>query len=117
MMNLDAQGQTRRRVSRQHEEGQVMPAVSVPSHDPMAGTSQEPARCGSGRDGRCRGGQFVNSYPATSEGCWPALCTRNRNRRVASEGHDGVLYSLPSREIIADSFEYVANARCVDGLT
>ncbi len=31
-------------------------------------------------------------------------------------GHDGMLYSLPSREIIADSVEYMANAHCVDGL-
>src|SRR5918912_1690132 len=29
-------------------------------------------------------------------------------------GHDGMLYSLPSREIIADSVEYMANAHCVD---
>src|SRR6202046_135834 len=27
-------------------------------------------------------------------------------------GHDGMLYSLPSREIIADSVEYMANAHC-----
>ncbi len=31
-------------------------------------------------------------------------------------GHDGMLYSLPSREIIADSVEYMTNAHCVDGL-
>lgn len=31
-------------------------------------------------------------------------------------GHDGMLYSLPSREVIADSVEYMANAHCVDGL-
>ena len=31
-------------------------------------------------------------------------------------GHDGMLYSLPSREIIADSVEYMANAHCVDGM-
>ena len=31
-------------------------------------------------------------------------------------GHDGMLYSLPSREIIADSVEYMANGHCVDGL-
>jgi len=31
-------------------------------------------------------------------------------------GHDGMLYSLPSREIIADSVEYMANAHCVDAL-
>lgn len=31
-------------------------------------------------------------------------------------GHDGMLYSLPSREIIADSVEYMANAHCADAL-
>ena len=31
-------------------------------------------------------------------------------------GHDGMLYSLPSREIIADSVEFMANAHCADGL-
>ena len=31
-------------------------------------------------------------------------------------GHDGMLYSLPSREVIADSVEYVCNAHKVDAL-
>ena len=31
-------------------------------------------------------------------------------------GHDGMLYSLPSREIIADSVEYMTNAHCADAL-
>ena len=31
-------------------------------------------------------------------------------------GHDGMLYSLPSREIIADSVEYMCRAHCVDAL-
>ncbi len=31
-------------------------------------------------------------------------------------GHDGMLYSLPSREIIANSVEYMANAHCADAL-
>jgi len=31
-------------------------------------------------------------------------------------GHGGMLYSLPSREIIADSVEYMANAHCADAL-
>ncbi|HEX9778755.1 MAG TPA: dihydroxy-acid dehydratase [Geopsychrobacteraceae bacterium] len=31
-------------------------------------------------------------------------------------GHGGMLYSLPSRELIADSVEYMANAHCVDAL-
>ncbi|MBA54053.1 MAG: dihydroxy-acid dehydratase [Pseudomonadales bacterium] len=31
-------------------------------------------------------------------------------------GHNGMLYSLPSREIIADSVEYMVNAHCADAL-
>ncbi len=31
-------------------------------------------------------------------------------------GHHGMLYSLPSREIIADSVEYMVNAHCADAL-
>nr|WP_319400340.1 dihydroxy-acid dehydratase [uncultured Carboxylicivirga sp.] len=31
-------------------------------------------------------------------------------------GHDGMLYSLPSRDIIADSVEYMANAHKVDAM-
>ena len=31
-------------------------------------------------------------------------------------GHEGMLYSLPSRELIADSVEYMCNAHCADAL-
>ncbi len=31
-------------------------------------------------------------------------------------GHDGMLYSLPSREVIADSVEYMVNAHCADAI-
>ncbi|HEY5484871.1 MAG TPA: dihydroxy-acid dehydratase [Propionibacteriaceae bacterium] len=31
-------------------------------------------------------------------------------------GHGGMLYSLPSREVIADSVEYMVNAHCADAL-
>lgn len=31
-------------------------------------------------------------------------------------GHDGMLYSLPSRDVIADSVEYMVNAHCADAL-
>jgi dihydroxy-acid dehydratase len=31
-------------------------------------------------------------------------------------GHDGMLYSLPSRELIADSVEFMVNAHCADAL-
>ena len=31
-------------------------------------------------------------------------------------GHDGMLYSLPSRDIIADSVEYMVNSHCADAI-
>ena len=31
-------------------------------------------------------------------------------------GHDGMLYSIPSRDLIADSVEYMCNAHCADAL-
>ncbi|MCF1505918.1 dihydroxy-acid dehydratase [Afifella sp. H1R] len=31
-------------------------------------------------------------------------------------GHDGMLYSLPSRELIADAVEYMVNAHCADAM-
>jgi dihydroxy-acid dehydratase len=31
-------------------------------------------------------------------------------------GHEGMLYSLPSRELIADAVEYMVNAHCADAL-
>lgn len=31
-------------------------------------------------------------------------------------GHGGMLYSLPSRELIADSVEYMVNAHCADAM-
>ena len=31
-------------------------------------------------------------------------------------GHSGMLYSLPSRDLIADSVEYMVNAHCADAM-
>ena len=31
-------------------------------------------------------------------------------------GHDGMLYSLPSRDLISDSIEYMVNAHCADAM-
>src|ERR1051325_10670556 len=31
-------------------------------------------------------------------------------------GHGGMLYSLPSRDLIADSVEYMVNAHCADAM-
>ncbi len=35
---------------------------------------------------------------------------------IAMGGHSGMLYSLPSRDVIADSVEYMVNAHCADAL-
>ena len=43
------------------------------------------------------------------------FCTITVSDGIAM-GHDGMLYSLPSRELIADSVEYMANAHCADAL-
>ena len=46
----------------------------------------------------------------------PRSSTRSRSDDGIAMGHDGMLYSLPSREIIADSVEYMANAHCADAM-
>ena len=80
-----------------------------------------------------RRGQFV--HPVRARPCPSARISANwwraRSRRaggVAKEfntiavddgiamGHDGMLYSLPSRELIADSVEYMVNAHCADAM-
>src|ERR1700754_4558527 len=33
-----------------------------------------------------------------------------------AKGHGGMLYSLPSRDLIADSVEYMVNAHCADAV-
>jgi dihydroxy-acid dehydratase len=50
------------------------------------------------------------------EGCYAAEFNTIAVDDGIAMGHDGMLYSLPSREIIADSVEYMANAHCVDAL-
>lgn len=51
-----------------------------------------------------------------SKGCFaPEFNTIAIDDGIAM-GHDGMLYSLPSREVIADSVEYMINAHKVDGI-
>ena len=51
-----------------------------------------------------------------SEGCFAAEFNTIAIDDGIAMGHDGMLYSLPSREIIADSVEYVCNAHQADAM-
>jgi dihydroxy-acid dehydratase len=51
-----------------------------------------------------------------AEGCFAAEFNTIAIDDGIAMGHDGMLYSLPSRDLIADSVEYMANAHKVDGL-
>jgi len=50
------------------------------------------------------------------EGCFAAEFNTIAVDDGIAMGHGGMLYSLPSREIIADSVEYMVNAHCADAL-
>ncbi|EJF83514.1 dihydroxy-acid dehydratase [Bartonella elizabethae Re6043vi] len=60
-------------------------------------------------------GQLVAHQIAISGGVAKEFNTIAVDDGIAM-GHDGMLYSLPSREIIADSVEYMVNAHCADAL-
>lgn len=60
-------------------------------------------------------GQLVASEIAKSGGVAKEFNTIAVDDGIAM-GHDGMLYSLPSRELIADSVEYMVNAHCADAL-
>ncbi len=56
-----------------------------------------------------------------SEAIWAAGGVAREFNTIAVDdgiamGHDGMLYSLPSRDLIADSIEYMVNAHCADAL-
>jgi dihydroxy-acid dehydratase len=60
-------------------------------------------------------GQYVKSL-IEAEGCFaPEFNTIAIDDGIAM-GHDGMLYSLPSRDLIADSIEYMCNAHQVDAM-
>lgn len=60
-------------------------------------------------------GQMVKKE-VESHGCFaPEFNTIAIDDGIAM-GHGGMLYSLPSRDLIADSIEYVCNAHCVDAM-
>ena len=60
-------------------------------------------------------GQYVKQL-IEQEGCFAAEFNTIAIDDGIAMGHDGMLYSLPSRDIIADSVEYMANAHKVDAL-
>ena len=60
-------------------------------------------------------GQYVKSL-IEEQGCFAAEFNTIAIDDGIAMGHDGMLYSLPSRDIITDSVEYMANAHKVDAL-
>jgi dihydroxy-acid dehydratase len=60
-------------------------------------------------------GQYVKKE-IEKRGCFAAEFNTIAIDDGIAMGHDGMLYSLPSRELIADSVEYMANAHKVDAL-
>jgi dihydroxy-acid dehydratase len=60
-------------------------------------------------------GQHVKSI-IEEQGCFAAEFNTIAVDDGIAMGHDGMLYSLPSRELIADSIEYMCNAHKVDAL-
>ena len=60
-------------------------------------------------------GQLVCAQIAAAGGVGREFNTIAVDDGIAN-GHDGMLYSLPSRDLIADSVEYMVNAHCADAL-
>ena len=60
-------------------------------------------------------GQKVKGW-IEEEGCFAAEFNTIAIDDGIAMGHDGMLYSLPSRDLIADSVEYMCNAHKVDGM-
>jgi dihydroxy-acid dehydratase len=60
-------------------------------------------------------GQKVKSL-IEKEGCFAAECNTIAIDDGIAMGHNGMLYSLPSRDLIADSVEYMCNAHMVDAI-
>ncbi len=60
-------------------------------------------------------GQYVKQI-IEEQGCFAAEFNTIAIDDGIAMGHEGMLYSLPSRELIADSVEYMCNAHAVDAL-
>lgn len=60
-------------------------------------------------------GQFVKRF-IEQKGCFAAEFNTIAIDDGIAMGHDGMLYSLPSRDVIADSVEYMINGHKVDAM-
>ncbi|MDR1371993.1 MAG: dihydroxy-acid dehydratase [Dysgonamonadaceae bacterium] len=60
-------------------------------------------------------GQFVKQE-IENQGCFAAEFNTIAIDDGIAMGHSGMLYSLPSRDLIADSVEYMVNAHCADAM-
>ena len=60
-------------------------------------------------------GQFVKGL-IEEQGCFAAEFNTIAVDDGIAMGHDGMLYSLPSRDLIADSVEYMVNAHMADAM-
>ena len=60
-------------------------------------------------------GQYLKSL-IEAQGCFAAEFNTIAIDDGIAMGHDGMLYSLPSRDVIADSVEYMCNAHKVDAM-
>ena len=60
-------------------------------------------------------GQHIKSI-IESRGCFAAEFNTIAIDDGIAMGHDGMLYSLPSRDLIADSVEYMCNAHAADAM-
>ena len=61
-------------------------------------------------------GQIVKREIEATMGCYAAEFNTIAIDDGIAMGHDGMLYSLPSRDIIADSVEYMVNAHKADAM-
>jgi len=60
-------------------------------------------------------GQQIKGF-IEEQGCFAAEFNTIAIDDGIAMGHEGMLYSLPSRDLIADSIEYMCNAHCVDAM-
>jgi len=60
-------------------------------------------------------GQYIKGI-IEQKGCFAAEFNTIAIDDGIAMGHDGMLYSLPSRDVIADSVEYMCNAHCADAM-
>lgn len=60
-------------------------------------------------------GQYIKTI-IEKQGCYAAEFNTIAVDDGIAMGHDGMLYSLPSRDVIADSVEYMCNAHSVDAM-